>query len=293
MSRLHFIINPVAGGNACLKRFRKVEDLLDEQGIAYSAVYSEYAGHASELTRIAPDCDCIVAVGGDGTVREVARELLHTGVPLGILPFGTGNDMIKSLGIPSDLEGALRLLLEGGSRRIDAATVNGELFVNVAGFGFDVDVLTMTRHYKNRFHGRTAYILGLLHALFRLRTHPVRLHSVQKEMEADVLLVAVGNGRCIGGGMQVTPLADPADGLLDICVVTKVGPLGVLRFLLRFIRGKHLDMDIVHYFRVERLEVESASRVPLQMDGEIAGRTPAVFQVLPGALHIVADAPQG
>lgn len=289
MPRLHFIVNPAAGGSTCLRRFRKVEEYLGERDIVYTAVYSEYAGHASELTRIAPECDCIVAVGGDGTVREVARELLHTGIPLGILPFGTGNDMIKALNTPTDLEGALQLLLDGIPRRIDAAKVNGDMFFNVAGFGFDVDVLLMTRHYKDKFRGRIAYLFGLLHALFHLRAHSVKMQVDQHIVEEEVLLVAVGNGCCIGGGMRVAPLADLSDGLLDICVVARVGPLGVLRFLLRFIRGKHLDMEIVRYFRTDHLEVYSNEHLPLQMDGEVTGTTPAVFQVLPGALYVMAQ----
>lgn len=290
MPHLHFIVNPVAGGGGCLRRFRRAVEVLEERGIDYTAVYSEYPGHASELTRIAPECDCIVAVGGDGTVREVARELIHTSMPMGILPFGTGNDLIKSLGIPGDAVGALELLLEGSACSIDAVDAGGDIYFNVAGFGFDVDVLERTRYYKNRFRGRVAYILGVIHALFHLRIHSVQVNGGPQPLKADVLLVAVGNGCCIGGGMQVTPLADPSDGLLDICVVTKVGPLGVLRFLLRFIRGKHLDMDIVHYFRTDRLEVLSEDCLLVQMDGEIVGKTPLSFQILPGALHIIATA---
>ena len=105
MKHLHFIVNPAAGGKSCIRRFGSIQAHLDQRGIDYSVVYSEYPGHATLLAQqaIVAQRDCVVAVGGDGTVREIAESLLHTGIPMGILPMGTGNDLIRALGVPANL----------------------------------------------------------------------------------------------------------------------------------------------------------------------------------------------
>lgn len=289
MPHLHFIVNPVAGGKRCLYQFRQAAAFLNRCGADYSIVYSEYPGHASELARqaLAAGWDQVVAVGGDGTVREVAQELAHTGVPLGILPFGTGNDLTRVLSIPREPEAAAQLLLEGPVCLVDAAMANDRLYLNVAGFGFDVDVLLKTRLYKDKVHGRAAYLLGVLHALCGLDAYPCKIHANGESLEETVLMVAVGNGTHIGGGMMVTPGACVSDGLLDVCVVKKVGWLRVLHCLSRFIRGTHIHLDIVRYFQADSVAIECAAGTPVQLDGEVIGSTPVRFRVLPAALAVI------
>lgn len=286
---LHFIVNPAAGGNTCLPKFAPIEQALAEEDVDFSVVYSEYAGHATQLARQAlmAGHDCVVAVGGDGTVREVAQELLHSGIPLGILPFGTGNDLIRVLGIPSDPRKAVRLLLEGEAQTIDAALANNQLYLNVAGFGFDVDVLEQTRHYKTRFRGSFAYFLGVVHAMFGMRSYQVTITMPEETISREVLLVAVGNGTHIGGGMMVTPKADPTDGLLDLCVVDKMPWYKIFYFLYKFIKGEHLQMSPVQYRQVSELQVVCKPGSKIQLDGEIIEDTPAGFQVVPGALLVL------
>lgn len=291
MTRYYFIVNPVAAAGACLKRFAAVQKELARRGVRYTAVYSERPGHAGELARLAlrGDAGCVVSAGGDGTFREIAEVMMGSGIPLGILPFGTGNDLIRALGIPADPGAALEALLEGSPRKVDAVTANGQLFVNVAGLGFDVDVLEKTRHYKDslRVRGIFPYILGILHALLQPKTYHIKARSREQSLDMDAFLVSVGNGTHIGGGMMVTPLADMSDGLLDICAVRRVGRLKVLRCLTKFIRGKHLGLDITTYFKTRELTVESEPPARVQLDGEIIETTPVTFKVRPGALSIL------
>lgn len=290
MSRFHFIFNPVAGNGLSQKAFAQMEDLLRAQSIDYSVANSEYAGHAPDLARaaLAAGHDCIVAVGGDGTVREVAEAMIGSSIPLGVLPCGTGNDLVKSLHIPSDPAAVLELLLHGEVRSMDAGEANGMLFFNIAGFGFDVDVLENTELYKKRFRGLVPYLLGLLRALTHMQLRHVRITTPEGVEEYDALVVAAGNGTHFGGGMNITPLADPCDGLFDICVIHSINKLKALKVLARFVKGKHISMsEITRYYNATELTVESDPDSSLELDGEITGSTPVTFRLLPGVLRII------
>lgn len=290
MEQICFVVNPAAGGNSCLRKFSAAEERLRELGVPYTALYSEYEGHVTKLVRQALTAGetRVVAVGGDGTAREVAQELLHGEAVMGILPFGTGNDLIRALNIPAQWEDALDLILHAEPRPMDAATVNGQIFLNVAGFGFDVDVLEKTRMSKGRFRGVFAYLVGLLQALIHLKDYQVTLRANGSELTGRMMLVSVGNGTSIGGGMMVTPKAHPADGLLDVCLVRQVGRLKVLRCLARFVKGRHLELEFVQYFNATELTVDSSPPARIQLDGEIICETPAEIQILPGALQVLA-----
>lgn len=289
MKHLHFVVNPAAAGSTCIRRFSALQPMLERRGINYSVVYSEYPGHVTELVQqaITADVDCVVAVGGDGTAREVAEALVHTGIPMGILPIGTGNDLIRALKIPANLDDAVELLISGTPRPVDAATANDRVYLNVAGFGFDVKVLERTKHYKKKLQGLFPYILGLLHALIHLRSWNIQVTTDGETYSQQALVVAVGNGTHIGGGMMVTPLAVVDDGLLDVCIIKSVGRMQLLRALRRFIGGKHLEMEITRYFKVTELTVKCGSQAQLQLDGEIMLSTPVTFCVLPHALEII------
>ncbi|HOR13833.1 MAG TPA: hypothetical protein PKX46_07890, partial [Clostridia bacterium] len=181
---------------------------------------------------------------------------------------------------------ALDVLLNGEAREIDAAKANDDLYFNVAGFGFDVDVLINTERFKKRFKGLTAYVLGLFGALFGLKLSRVRITSPEATFECSALLVAACNGTHFGGGMNVAPEADPSDGLLDICVISDVTRLTVISVLSKFIKGRHLALPMVKYFKATQISVESERPLQLQLDGEVIGSTPVTFKVLPKALLV-------
>ena len=285
---LHFIFNPIAGHGISQKKFKELEELLKKRGIEYTVSCSEYPGHSHALTQqaVKDGREIIVAAGGDGTVREVAHELVGKGVTMGIFPCGTGNDLARALNIPQDTIEALDVLLNGEAREIDAAKANDDLYFNVAGFGFDVDVLINTERFKKRFKGLTAYVLGLFSALFGLKLSRVRITSPEETFECSALLVAACNGTHFGGGMNVAPKADPSDGLLDICVISDVTRLTVISVLSKFIKGRHLALPMVKYFKTTQISVESERPLQLQLDGEVIGSTPVTFKVLPKALLI-------
>lgn len=289
MADFYFIVNPIAGNGTSLKSFEKMERLLAEQSVEYAAVHSEYAGHAIELAAqaVGKGYKCIVAVGGDGTAREVAQALCGTDMPMCILPCGTGNDVVRALRIPSDPAEVLAMLLNTPPRAVDAATANGAFYLNVAGFGFDVDVLLNTERYKKYFRGMTGYLLGLLRALFGLKLTKIHVVTDEGEFDANALICAAANGTHFGGGMNVTPEADMTDGRLDICIIRDVTRGTALRVLTKFLKGKHTKLEITNYFKAKKITIMSELPVPVQLDGEIIGETPVTFEIQPKALQMI------
>lgn len=290
VSELHLIWNPIAGNGAAQEAFQLITDTLAERGIPFSAEKTAYAGHATELAKTAAEngVQKVVAIGGDGTTREVACGLMNTDVELGIISCGTGNDIIRPLKIPKDPVEALDLALAGKSRRMDAAMANDLLYFNVAGFGFDVDVLQYVEIYKKRMkNGSLAYLRGLISAIAHLKTRKTTITWPGGTMEADVLIIAAGNGTHFGGGMMVTPKADPFDGLLDMCVIHDVKMRDALGLLPKFLKGEHLDTKFVTYFTATELTAVCEPASMLDVDGDILPGTPVTFRIIPKALSVI------
>ena len=290
MGELHIIWNPVAGNGLAKKAFETVTKELDARGIPYTSAKSEYPGHSAELARtaLANGEKKIVALGGDVTVREVASGLFQSDAHIGVIPCGTGNDISRPLGIPTDPLKALEIVLKGDVRRMDAAMANEELYFNVAGFGFDVDVLDYTEIYKKRTHnGSWAYLKGLLRAIAGRKHRMTKITWPEGEAEKNVLIIAAGNGTHFGGGMKVTPEADPFDGLLDICIIHDVPLFAMFTVLPRFMKGKHLHTKYVTYFKTTELTAicEPASRI--EVDGEVMQGAPITFRILPKSLWVI------
>ncbi|MDR0840796.1 MAG: diacylglycerol kinase family lipid kinase [Christensenellaceae bacterium] len=289
MDDYFFIVNPVAGSGAALRKFAQVEQLLKQKCIRYGKALTTAPQHAAALAKqaLARGKTRIIAVGGDGTVGEVASALCNTSATMGILPFGTGNDLARTLCLPTQPEEALGVVLGGDSRQVDAGEANGKFFINEAGFGFDVDVLQCTESFKKRFTGMIPYLLGLVRALSHLRPLHLTIRYGEQTLEQDSLLIAVGNGRFFGGGMQVLPNACPFDGQFDVCVVKHMTLGRFLAILPRFVKGKHIGLPEITYFRTDAVQVDCTTESPLNLDGEVGLNVPVTFRLLPGALRVL------
>ncbi len=289
MDRLYFIVNPTAGSGKSSKLFSGIRRTLDEVGADYGFALTERPKHAVSLadTALSKGERRIVAVGGDGTVNEVASALCSSGATMGILPFGTGNDLARALHLPSSPSAALDVLYKGVTRSMDAGIANDHFFANVSGFGFDVDVLLNTARYKKSFRGMLPYLLGIFSTISHLRTLHLIVKVEDRTICRDSLLITVGNGTHFGGGMNAMPNADPFDGLFDVMIVKKVQLLRFLSLLPSFIQGKHLGFPEVECFRAKELTVECPERSLLNLDGELDSNTPVHFKLLPGALNML------
>lgn len=288
MSLLTLIVNPTAGNGYALKMEEPIRQELEKRGVAHTMLRTEYPGHATALAlRAAQDADCtgVVSVGGDGTAFEVACGLMGTDAPLGVIPAGTGNDFVKTVGIPRKPMAALEKILSCAPRPVDVGSMNDRLFLNVCGTGFDVTVLDYTVEAKKYVRGILPYLVGLVRAIAHYKPVHVRMEADGQIHERDVLICSVANGRFIGGGIPICPDAAPDDGLLDL-VVVETRPRWMIPFYLPgLLMGKVLTFGETSHCRCRRVEIVSPG-MRLNVDGEILSLDAASFSVQPGRLML-------
>ena len=292
-----FIVNPVSGHGRALRIMNKLCDSLNDQGIEYDTVFSQQPGHTIQIAReaAAKGYETIVAVGGDGTIRETLEGMHGTKSALGFIPAGNGNDFIKSLGIPKDPMEALKILLANHCRTIDAGQMNRRMFLNSASLGFDAEVVTRAQRLPF-LRGLLSYMTATIVTLIRLKLRTV---TIEKEdgtsSRHQTLLIAICNGRCYGGGFKVAPEAKLDDGLFDVLLAEGFSRLRVLSLLPRYVRGTHLKKKIrgLSFFRCKRLTLHSPAPIPANADGEISTETDVVFTVCPGAVRVIVPKDPG
>ena len=284
---LALIANPMASSGNAASYIEKVCKLLEERGISYKLMATKYAGHATVLAdeAMTEGCDGIISLGGDGTLYEVVNGLNGRHTNFYIVPCGTGNDFVKTLGLPKDPIEAFKIQLEGSPVAIDVGKINDRYFINVAGTGFDVEVLHQAERFKKLGKGMIPYFLGVVAALRHFKPMTVELTVDGKTEQKTVTILSVGNGRYFGGGMKSVPHADPGDGLFDFIYVDGVNTFKIVQLLPKFIKGEHTGMSIVHETRVSSLKVVSEGMI-MNMDGELIQMDEAEFSILPGALTI-------
>lgn len=280
---VHIILNPASGTGKGRKLRSEIERELARRGVTMTVVETESRGHAVELARAAAlnGVGKVIAAGGDGTVHEVVNGLLQARLAgarhipaLGIIPIGTGNDFIKSVNGGTDRNLAYQIIAHGVVRYFDLGRVvwNGgaEYFMNGVGTGIDVEVLRQITKYR-RLPGVVSYLLGLFKALLRFRPIPVRLRIDGEDWKERVMIVAVGNGFCLGGGFRLFPHARADDGHLDVCVVERVNLIDIMELLPRILVGRHPGHRRVLMRPAEAVEivVESDRPVAFQVDGEL------------------------
>jgi YegS/Rv2252/BmrU family lipid kinase len=299
------IVNPRSGGGLSERRWAAAVGPITDGLGPFDVRFTERAGDGRRLAaeEAAAGRRLVVALGGDGTISEVADGLLSARAPveMGVIPRGTGGDFRRGLDLPRDLGAAARRVREAPARPIDvglATFADGEgrtrtrHFVNVASFGFSGTVAERANRSSKRLGAKAAFLAATFRSL-------VTYDNVEVLVAADgagptrrrVLLGAVGNGRYFGGGMKICPEAALDDGLLDLVLVGDLGRLEILAKINRLYDGSHLGLDVVTTARARRFEVrpvESAARVPIELDGETPGLLPATFEVLPRALRLRA-----
>jgi diacylglycerol kinase (ATP) len=286
------VVNPAAGKGRALHVWRQAQTALDGD---YQCAMTEHPGHARELAAVAARDGFlrVIAVGGDGTISEVANGLANTSTELAIIPAGTGDDCAHNLGIPGNPRAAARLALSGLARPIDLGEIQtsdgARYFLNIAGLGFDAEAVWRVNHLPSwlALGGTLPYVLGVLQTLGRYQSPPIRISLDQRTLEKPVFVVAVANGASYAGGMRIAPDALVDDGLLDVCVVGALGQRQVLGLLPKMYSGGHRNHPAVEFWRCTELRAESPAHVRCQADGELVGALPATFKIHPGGLRCV------
>ena len=282
-----FIVNPVAGSGRAMKAIDIINEEMHKRGLDFQVLMTGRPGHATELARQAAKEGgrSVIAVGGDGTAYDVACGLMDDSVPMGIIPVGTGNDFIKTVGIPKDARQAIDFMLTHPARPVDVGRLNDRLFINVSGTGFDVQVLECMEDAKKAFRGIWPYLIGIVRAIFHYRPVHVAWTVDGVTQERDVLLCAVANGRFIGGGIPICPVAEPDDGLLDLIVVEHK-PRWMLPFCLPgLLMGKVLSFSFTAHQRCTSVTMSSPG-MHLNIDGEVQALDEVQFSVMPGRLML-------
>jgi diacylglycerol kinase (ATP) len=246
----------------------------------------------------------VIACGGDGTISEVANGLLRSGADaeFGVLPSGTGGDFRRTLGLPPRAADAARALREGKARALDAGRVTyagegggGEsrYFVNVASFGMGGDVIRRVKRQAGAgarlVGGRLAFAAAAARSAVAFERPAVRVRlDGGEESQMTVTNFAVANARFFGGGMKIAPAAEPDDGLFDVVAVGPMDARAIFMNSYRLYLGTHLGLRDVRHARARRVSARPAGAdgVSLELDGEVVGRLPAEFEILPGALRV-------
>lgn len=277
------ILNPAAKGDQARRTLDQMVKLVPEAKI----FLTERVGHGEQLAKEAAEQGyrTIIAAGGDGTVNEVLNGLNPEICTLGVLPVGTMNVLALELGIPSRLDKALEIIRAGKRKRLDLGLANQRRFIQLAGVGLDAETVRRTHPDAKRAWGPWSYLLTA--AQLMAAPAPVLRVEVQGQREIKGAMVLVGNGRHYGGPFQFFPKADMADGLLDVCVFPKSGPLDLLWYLQAVLLGGPDSLPEVSYLQVPALRVTAGDRVALEVDGEYCGETPVDFRLLPRGLEMI------
>ncbi|MCO6419480.1 lipid kinase [Siccirubricoccus sp. KC 17139] len=232
--------------------------------------------------------DRIVIGGGDGTLNAAIPALLEAGLPFGILPLGTANDLARSLGIPFELEAAAQVVAHGAVRPLDIGEVNGHPFFNVASIGFSAELAQELKAEAKRRFGRLGYAIAAFRLLRRARPFTAWLTHDGVRERVKTVQVSVGNGKHHGGGMTVAEAARPDDGVLDVYSLEVRHWWRLVALLPWLRRGTQGQWREVRAFRTTALELRTRRPRPVNTDGEITAWTPARFRVRPGVLRVVA-----
>lgn len=290
--RYHIIVNPAAGRGRSLKVWQGLEPLATTLGLDFSIHITTGPGDATNEARKAAEAgvDAVVAMGGDGTVAEVVNAIAGTETALGVIPAGTGNDFARSAGLPPNPEQALRALTATRVRRLDMGRVNGRLFVNVGGAGFDAEVAHFSNTRARFLTGTPAYVFSVLWTLVGYRPTRLLLTLDGRELELPVTMIAVANGSHYGGGMWITPEARMDDGLLDVCVIGPMGRAELLAAFPRVFKGTHVTHPKISFHRAREVGLrvlEPGRTVYAHADGEPLGALPLEFSVVPSLQKVL------
>lgn len=276
--RYLFIANPIAGKGKTKKVIDFLKNYLEERDLDFMLIETSRKGEVNEIfQKYKHDFDRIIVVGGDGTLHELVNSDKFNDKIVGVLPTGSGNDFALTLGLSKNLKKDLETLLNQKTLELDVGYAevtefSGDkfsfLFANSLGIGFDAEVADVVKKIKF-IRGLFLYLLGVFKTLIKYRFRHMRIETSSVQLNEPVFMISIGNGKTAGGGFRLTPLANPVDGLIDVCIVRKISKLKVLRILPFAIFGKHINDKSVVYFQSKELFVTSNEPVYIHADGEI------------------------
>jgi diacylglycerol kinase (ATP) len=290
-----FIVNPTSGGGYGKVLLPELEERVKKQPISAKIIETEFHGHASEIAKsyLEKGFTHFIAVGGDGTMNEVAEPLIgNTRVTLGLVPAGTGNDFIQILGFPDRFSDEHWDILFTKTPRIkmDVGMVNGRHFLNGMGLGFDAQVAAENYVQPGEVakgSGKGKYIWHILKTLLFYKEKKVQIYSKGTCTDTDCFINTIAVGRRFAGSFFLTPRAIANDGLLDVCMIKKLNLLQRLKILTMVPKGSHVNDPKVDYYQTEKIQVHFGQEVPYHVDGELFFDTIFEVESIPSAVNII------
>ncbi len=282
-----FIINPISGGKKKDGVPELIEKHLDKAVLIPAIVFSDSVAHARQLAKEAVGkFDVVVAVGGDGTVNEVASAIVSTETPLGIIPFGSGNGLSRFLKIPMDAEKALKNLTSGRVESIDSAMMCGKPFFNMGGMGFDAHIAEVFSHNKKR--GFLTYIKSSFEEFSKYKPQMYRMLIDGKTFDREAFMLSFANSSQYGNNAHISPHASVQDGLLDVCVIKKFPIWRLPEMGFRMMLGISDKTNFVEIIRGKEIEIKREKPGPVHLDGEPQFmNTDIVVKVVPASLKVI------
>lgn len=287
------ILNPAAG---TAKNFERLTERFAQHGFTDLRM-TKKSGDAERFARAAVrrGCSLVVSAGGDGTLNEVVNGIAKHAhdISVGIVPFGTGNDFARSLGLPNEFEAAIQIVKKGRRKAVDLVRVKSDrirYFVNVSAGGFSGLVDEKLTPEIKRSWGPLAYLRSAAAALPSLRAYETEVKlSGHKPLVCSSYNIIIGNGRYVAGGIPVAPKARLDDGLLDFILIPELPATEIAILVAQILIGKHLSNKSIVFHRASRVAVNSRPGMWFNVDGELVGNEPAVFEIMPRAIHFMVE----
>ncbi|MEJ2049623.1 MAG: diacylglycerol kinase family lipid kinase [Calditrichota bacterium] len=271
MLKYALILNPNAGRGKGAKLAEEIVALAKAELGDVTVFKTEYVGHAREIaSKIKDEFDVLIAAGGDGTVHEIVNGMMFGHAALAAIPIGSGNDFIKMLDLTKDPAEAINVIKNNVRKKIDVGQVNDQYFPNGVGVGFDAWVVIESSKVK-RLRGFLIYLYSVLKTVFAYENQNVIMTLNGKTEQKRIFLIAVGNGRAMGGGFFLTPDAEIDDGFFDICIIRALKKREVFTNVPKALHGAHVTMEQVEMLRTDKLHIESPTGIAVHADGELLG----------------------
>jgi YegS/Rv2252/BmrU family lipid kinase len=285
--RVLFIINKYSGTGFQTTIEGRILNTCEKNDLECSIEYTQRRGHAISLAKEAAGkgFNYVVAVGGDGTINEVARGLLNSETPMGILPRGSGNGLARHLGIPVALTDAIDNLFHHHILRIDTLLINDKLSLNVSGIGFDGHVANLFANKKIR--GLVGYVRISVREYFRFREFEADVTIDGKTDKRNAFIIAVANSSQYGNNIKIAPLASVKDGVLHLSVMKKI-PLYRLDYIFSFLKGTLTNSNMFEIFEGKEVTIKTSQPIPYHIDGEPSGANQSFnIQLKPASLSVM------
>lgn len=303
------IVNPKSASGSTENRWARIAADWAQFYGAFNVDFTQHQGHAVELAKNAAEegREFIVACGGDGTINEVANGIMLSGkdAELGVLPMGTGGDFRRTLGMPSTIRRASEALKNGITKRIDIGKVtfvNHEdkteerYFLNIASVGLSASIIERVKTTGNlswlafnSLRGKASFAYSTMQEILNLKAKTVRVRFDDEPVKAlQTIVFCVANARYFGGGMKIAPDAVIDDGLFNVVNIGDIGTGKIMLNAQKLYAGTHYSLDEVKHTTAKRIEVSAFGNeeIHLETDGELPGKLPAVFEILPSALRV-------